>query len=438
MNAKSKKLSSFLKNFFKKRTRIAITVIIAILCAATLMTTVSALNTVKIIHNGKEYEISTLRTNAEEIVRKSGIDFDEKESHIDTSLFEEQGIIYVNDICTVTFIDEDESVTVKSHGTVGDALKDAKIELGENDELEGAKTDDYLSQGLVVKIKRAVSVMIKADGDITNVYVTKGSTVEDALNKAVITADDDDIISKPLDKVIKSNTTIKITRVSIVERTEKQTVEFKTKKEYDKNLAKGKTKIKKEGVDGQQEATYEDKFVDGELVESNLKSTKIIKAPVDCIKIVGTKSSVVSANAKASGSKGAATTSGGAKTASGVKTISVFTPPSSLKLTKNNVPTSYRKKISGSATAYYGGTITATGASVKPGIVAVNPRQIPYHTAMWIVSNDGKFVYGYSFAEDTGGFINFTGARTTLCDLYMPSLSACYAFGRRDVTIYIL
>ncbi|MCQ2470454.1 MAG: G5 domain-containing protein [Clostridia bacterium] len=438
MNAKSKKLSSFLKNFFKKRTRIAITVIIAILCAATLMTTVSALNTVKIIHNGKEYEISTLRTNAEEIVRKSGIDFDEKESHIDTSLFEEQGIIYVNDICTVTFIDEDESVTVKSHGTVGDALKDAKIELGENDELEGAKTDDYLSQGLVVKIKRAVSVMIKADGDITNVYVTKGSTVEDALNKAVITADDDDIISKPLDKVIESNTTIKITRVSIVERTEKQTVEFKTKKEYDKNLAKGKTKIKKEGVDGQQEATYEDKFVDGELVESNLKSTKIIKAPVDCIKIVGTKSSVVSANAKASGSKGAATTSGGAKTASGVKTISVFTPPSSLKLTKNNVPTSYRKKISGSATAYYGGTITATGASVKPGIVAVNPRQIPYHTAMWIVSNDGKFVYGYSFAEDTGGFINFTGARTTLCDLYMPSLSACYAFGRRDVTIYIL
>ncbi len=437
MNAKSKKLSSFLKNFFKKRTRIAITVIIAILCAATLMTTVSALNTVKIIHNGKEHEISTLRTNAEEIVRKSGIDFDEKESHIDTSLFEEQGIIYVNDICTVTFIDEGESVTVKSHGTVGDALKDAKIELSENDELEGAKIDDYLSQGLVVKIKRAVSVMIKADGDITNVYVTKGSTVEDALNKAVITADDDDIISKPLDKVIKSNTTIKITRVSIVERTEKQTVEFKTKKEYDKNLAKGKTKIKKEGVDGQQEATYEDKFVDGELVESNLKSTKIIKAPVDCIKIVGTKSSVVSANAKASGSKGAATTSGGAKTASGVKTISVFTPPSSLKLTKNNVPTSYKKKISGSATAYYGGTITATGASVKPGIVAVNPRQIPYHTAMWIVSNDGKFVYGYSFAEDTGGFINFTGARTTLCDLYMPSLSDCYAFGRRDVTIYI-
>ncbi|MCQ2480468.1 MAG: ubiquitin-like domain-containing protein [Clostridia bacterium] len=399
------------------------------------MTTVSALNTVKIIHNGKEHEISTLRTDAEEIVKRSGIEFDEKSSHIDTSLFEEKGIIFINDICTVTFIDEDKEITVTAHGTVNDALKEANIQLGENDELEGADKDDYLSTGLVVKIKRAVSVMISADGDVTNVYVTKGSTVEDALNKAVITADDDDIISKPLNKVITKNTTVKITRIHIVKRTETQTVEFKTVVEKDKTLAKGKTKIKQQGVDGEQEATYEDKFIDGELAESNLKKTKITKKPVDCIKIVGTKSSVVSANAKTSASKNK--TSGGAKTASGVKTISVFTPPESLKL-KNNVPTSYRRKISGSATAYYGGTITATGARVKPGIVAVNPRQIPYHTAMWIVSNDGKFVYGYSFAEDTGGFVNFTGSRTTLCDLYMPSLNACYAFGRRDVTIYIL
>ena len=57
---------------------------------------------------------------------------------------------------------------------------------------------------------------------------------------------------------------------------------------------------------------------------------------------------------------------------------------------------------------------------------------------MWIVSNDGKFVYGYSFAEDTGGFTKWTGNRATLCDLYMNTYSECSRFGRRGVTIYVL
>ena len=318
------------------------------------------------------------------------------------------------------------------HGTAADAVAEAGFEMGEYDELEGMKPEDNLEDGMEIKINRAVSVSISADGDITTVYVVKGSTIEDALDKAVITADDDDIISKPLDKVIKSDTAVKITRVSVVERTETETVKYKTVKKKTNSLAVGKAKIKQKGVNGSQTAVYEDKYVDGELVESNLKSTKIIKKPVECIKLVGTKASAVSANAHAAGSKG------GVKLASGVRTISVFNPPASLELDKNNIPTSYKRKLTGSATAYYGGTHTATGATVKPGIVAVNPRQIPYHTAMWIVSNDGKFVYGYSFAEDTGGFVNFTGARTTLCDLYMPSLADCYSFGRRNVTIYIL
>ncbi len=434
MNGKSKKESSF---FFRNRTRIATTVICIILCAATLMTTVSATNTVKIIYNGKEHEVRTLRSDVEDIIEQSGIKYDKKTNYIDASLFEDRGIIIIDSVCRVTVTDDDRSVTLKTHGLVKDALKEANIELGEHDELDGISPDDNLTSGMTIKVLRGVSVMISADGDITTVYVTKGSTVEDALNKAVITADDDDIISKPLDTVITANTAVKITRISIVERKETQTVEFKTKEEKSNKLAKGKEEIKQKGVDGEQEAIYEDKFVDGKLVESNLKSKTVTKKPVDCIKLIGTKATAVSAKAK-KGAKGAKTTSGGAKLASGVRTISVFTPPASLKLTSNNVPTSYKQKLVGNATAYYGGTITATGASVKPGIVAVNPNQIPYHTPMWIVSNDGKFVYGYSFAEDTGGFIYFTGSKATLCDLYMNTYDDCCAFGRRAVTIYIL
>ena len=48
-------------------------------------------------------------------------------------------------------------------------------------------------------------------------------------------------------------------------------------------------------------------------------------------------------------------------------------------------------------------------------------------------TNDGKFVYGYCTAEDTGGAI--TG---NIVDLYYDTMDECYAFGRRNVNIYIL
>ena len=67
------------------------------------------------------------------------------------------------------------------------------------------------------------------------------------------------------------------------------------------------------------------------------------------------------------------------------------------------------------------------------GTVAVDPSLIPYGTRMFIVSNDGLYVYGIGTAEDCGGAIR--GKRV---DLYYPTLSECYAFGRRDCTIYFL
>ena len=235
MHSKSNKISSFVK---KNRTKIAITAISLFLIATTLFVTASATETVKIIHNGKEYEISTMKKDADEIIKKSGIEFNEKTSFIDTTRFEDEGIIVIDDMCSVTVIDGKKKKEVIVHGTAADAVAEAGFEMGEYDELEGMKPEDSLEDGMEIKINRAVSVSISADGDITTVYVVKGSTIEDALDKAVITADDDDIISKPLDKVIKSDTAVKITRVSVVERTETETVKYKTVKKKTQFLQK--------------------------------------------------------------------------------------------------------------------------------------------------------------------------------------------------------
>jgi len=77
--------------------------------------------------------------------------------------------------------------------------------------------------------------------------------------------------------------------------------------------------------------------------------------------------------------------------------------------------------------------ITATGTTVHWGTVAVDPRYIPYGTRMFIVSNDGEYVYGIAVAEDCGGDIK--GDRM---DLYMPTFEQCMQFGRRVCTLYFL
>lgn len=77
--------------------------------------------------------------------------------------------------------------------------------------------------------------------------------------------------------------------------------------------------------------------------------------------------------------------------------------------------------------------ITATMTTVRIGTVAVDPTVIPYGTRMFIVSNDGAYIYGISTAEDCGGAI-----KNDRVDLYFPTEDECWEFGWRDVTIYFL
>lgn len=118
------------------------------------------------------------------------------------------------------------------------------------------------------------------------------------------------------------------------------------------------------------------------------------------------------------------------------KVISQMKPPSTLTFDENGVPENYLYCIEGKSTAYYGGHMTATGSAVRPGVVAVDPREIPYGTEMWIVSADGRYVYGFARAEDTGGFIYWPKGATV--DLYMNTYADCCVWGWRGVKIYVL
>ncbi len=120
----------------------------------------------------------------------------------------------------------------------------------------------------------------------------------------------------------------------------------------------------------------------------------------------------------------------------GLTQISDIPVPDSIRFDENGIPLEYKQKISGKSTTYIMGHTTATGTPVHPGVVAVNPRIIPYGSKMYIVANDGSgAIYGYASAEDTGGFIYMSNG--PLVDLYVWTMDDVYAWGNHPVDVYI-
>lgn len=397
---------------------IAITFIVC-LVAATIYAAAANSYSVKILVDNGEINITTLREDAADILKQANVEIN-KGDVVDLSDFSSgsKSTITVYRACIITVYDNsDNGVKYPAVGSVERSLSENGIALNDGDELS-CNREDIVREGMEVVISRAFPVTVVADGETYKLNMASG-TVADALNKAVVTIDDDDIISASLDTALTSGMTIKVTRVEYKERTADEVLPFTTQKKNNANLYTDQTKTIRKGVNGRQNVTYKDKYVNGKLVESVKIKSVVTKAATERILEVGTKRRpTVSAN--------------------GIYTVSTLSAPSSLQIGRNGVPTSYKRVITGTASAYSGGGVTATGKYVRPGYIAVNPNQIPYGTKMWIVSNDGSYVYGYASAEDTGGFIYWSGSSSTVCDLYFDSEGQASAFGRRGVTIYIL
>lgn len=408
--------------FKKKSIRVVLIVTIALFFAATIFAAATSVYRVTIICGDDVKTVTTFYDDAYKVIEQAGFEIEDNDV-VDLSDFSSGTSSEITIYKLVSFVIYDDSTEGKEYqfaGTVQNAFDELGIILNDGDTMN-CESDDMLIDGMEIRITRAYTIMLSVDGEIVQVNLN-GGTVSDALDKAVVTVDDDDEISASLDTPLEKGMTIKITHIEYRERTETEAVAFEKKTEKDSSMYEGQSKIKQAGVNGEQTVTYRDKYVAGQVAESAAIKNDITKNPVSEIKLVGTKKKESASGGVFAGS---------------LKTVSCIAPPSSLTL-DGTVPTSYKKKITGIASGYSSDSHTATGKACKPGYIAVNPNQIPYGTKMWIVSNDGRYVYGYASAEDTGGFVNWTGSRATVADLFFATEAQADAFGRRGITIYIL
>ncbi len=310
---------------------------------------------------------------------------------------------------TYVITDGDETRTYTTYTTdPADVLDQAGVELGAEDTYTAVPLDGETA----ITVQRSQNIYIY-DCGVAKKEISYGETVQELLDRLGIPSSGDYTVSVPLDETTYDGMEIRVDFVVRSRQTYTVDLPYETTICYDPNLPEGEEQILIPGVNGQLQKTADVVYVNKEETSHTVVEETVIQAPVKQIVTVGTGTGEdADSNAPAIGDGVIVTADGEVLTYS---------------RTAQFVATAYTHTDAGCD------FITATGTTVHIGTVAVDPTVIPYGTRMFIVTNDGSYIYGISTAEDCGGAI-----KNNRLDLYFPTTAECFQFGVRNCTVYFL
>lgn len=312
---------------------------------------------------------------------------------------------------TYVITDGERVVTYTTFATdPAEVLNQAGLTLDENDTYT-TQTGEGVEE---ITICRSQRVTVCYHGEET-VVTTFGETAGELLSRLNLEVGEYDVLSHTPDTLLDDGMALRVDSVIKRQESYTSTLPHETLLCNDASLPTGTREVLTEGVDGEMLLTADVLYVNGEETERAVLSETVTKAPVTEVVAVGTGEIPESANPDAM-----PVIAGGYIT---LPTGEVLTYTDSAAIRA----TAYTHTDAGCDMTTY------TGTTVHKGTVAVDPRYIPYGTRMFIVSNDGEYVYGIAVAEDCGGDIK--GDRM---DLYFPTFDECIQFGRRVCTVYFL
>ncbi len=286
-------------------------------------------------------------------------------------------------------------------------LSEAGFALGEED----SYTTQASWTGGEITVQRAQQISLQVCGETVET-VSNGETVQALLDRLGVPAGGDYQISQALDAMTYDGLALTVDHV--IHQSETYTVEIPYEITYcdDPTMEAGQERIVSEGACGQMLRKADVVYENWQEKSRTVVEETVLQQPANQIVAVGTGENV-------GGEQGVIIGDG------------VIILPTGEVLTYIRtgqfVATGYSQFNEGCD------EITATGSRVRPGVVAVDPKVIPYGTRMFIVSNDGAYIYGLSTAEDCGGAI-----KNNRVDLYFETDPECFQFGVRDCTIYFL
>ncbi len=306
-----------------------------------------------------------------------------------------------------------------------EVLDEAGLELGTE--------DTYITQNgfgmseITVQRKQTVTVIHGSKQLTVSSY---GETVEALLSRINLIITGSDVVSVPLNTPTYDGMVVTISRSMQTQETYTSRIPYQTVYCYDASLDEGEQKVLIPGVDGQLLCSATVYYVNGREVNRVVTSQVVSRQPVDQVVAIGTYIEQEEPLPMPPDPPQ-------------VKPEPVVPDAPDMPVISNGTITTpegevltYTKKLDCVATAYSCDGkpgITYSGTPARIGAIAVDPSVIPLGTRMYVVTNDGEYIYGICTAEDTGGSI-----KGNKVDLYFDTTDECWIFGVRDCTVYIL
>lgn len=283
--------------------------------------------------------------------------------------------------------DGKETKLILRGGTVADAVKKARIALGEKDIVEPS-LQTKITDNCKVRIGRMMRITLVADGKTTEHWVPVG-TVGQTLTKLNIALKSGDQVVPEKEEKLASGETVEVIRYSQNYLNQSVKIPFRTERREDNSLERGLTRIVRQGHEGLIQKTIKITLKNGKEIKREVLGQRIVREPVNKIVAFG--------NIR-------------------VKAVS------------RGGTFRFSRALNMSSSAYsHTGSNTASGIYPYRGAVAVDPSVIPLGTKLYIEG------YGYAKALDIGSAIQ--GNRV---DLFFDSYGQAVRWGRRSVRVYIL
>ena len=332
-----------------------------------------------------------------------------------------------------------------------EVLTEAGIELEEEDTYETGYADG--KNQITVRRMQMVTVINRGAQSVIGTY---GETTGSLLARMGITPGTGDTLSCSSETQTYDGMTIELVHTETRIEEEDTTVPYPVNYYEDPDLEPGAEIVLVAGQNGlthvKSEVTYRNgkevsRVIVQETVQTNPVTQLVIRGvdrtimeqpadPEPAEQAAPAASSGTASGSSSSGSSSSGGSSSGSSSSGGSRYDGSAETSGNVIMTSSGESYTYIDVMTCSATAYtcegYVGH-TYSGTLARVGAIAVDPTVIPLGTKMYVVSNDGQYVYGYCVAEDIGG-----GIKGNKIDLYFDTYAECWDFGVRMCTVYIL
>lgn len=308
-------------------------------------------------------------------------------------------------VVTLTVSDGAQRTLYLPTASVPYALRVAGVSTIAQDDITFTETGNGTA---ALHVERAFPVQVTADGK-TLTHMTVPCTVSEALSRMGIAVNEHDYAEPSLAARVTADTeSITLHRVEYREYELDDILPYETQTHYTSLFYRSKDRVMmiQEGKNGIFRGILRDKLIDGEVVET---------VPVKTLEHTPATPEIVK------------------KYKDGAP-VSDLEGPAGITI-ENGAPSSYSAMYEMKATGYYSARGKgSSGLGLYYGTFAVDPTLIPYGTKVYITSQNGKFVYGWAIATDTGAFIHSNRMQV---DLFYETYAESAINGVQQMYVYV-